>query len=31
MLKNIKQEHVFNVINNSLSVVNDLNYLMIIT
>ena len=28
MLKNIKQEHVFNVINISLSAVNDLNHLM---
>ena len=31
MLKNIKQEHVFNVISISLNIINDLNYLMTVT
>ena len=29
MLENIKQKHVFNVINISLNIINDLNHLMI--
>ena len=31
ILKNIKQEHVFNAINISFSIMNDLNHLMIVT